>query len=209
MENNSNAPVARPEDLDYDWVGALSGRSGDRDEAIGRLREMMLRVSRFRLGQMGETARLGSQRADEIANDAVVAILDKLDTFEGRSRFTTWAYKFAILHATSTLRREVWRHREVDLDAVPEPTDSVDQPADRAEHAALRTAVRDGIERALTPHQKRVFLALTFQELPIDVVAERFGSTRNAIYKTLHDARKRLKADLNSQGFLEAAMAGR
>jgi RNA polymerase sigma-70 factor (ECF subfamily) len=131
----------------------------------------------------------------------MVAVLSKLATFEGRSRFTTWAHKFAVLQAAVELRRQAWSRREVPLDAAPplvEPRPSPDQYAEGAEFAA---AARDAIDRALTPHQRRIALALIVDEVPIDVLAERLGTNRNALYKTLHDARARLRAHLADQGY--------
>jgi len=129
-------------------------------------------------------------------------VLGKLSTFEGRSRFTTWAYKFAVLQAAVEMRRQAWSRREVPLDAAPQLIEPRPSPDQYAEGAELAAAVREAIDRVLTPHQRRIALALIVDEVPIDVLAERLGTNRNALYKTLHDARGRLRAQLTLEGYL-------
>ena len=120
-------------------------------------------------------------------------MLRRLDDFQGRSRFTTWAYKFALLEAAVKIRRRAWRGREVPLE--PEQwTSLAPEPAEDAERAALLEAIREGIDSALTERQRTVLVALALNGVPIDVLAEREGTTRGALYKTLHDARKKLRA---------------
>ncbi len=211
MEDRTEGLLERasdPSDPSYDWVGRLTGTREVRDDAIRRLHELMVRASRFKLAHMaGAAAQLGPARADEVvqssADEAVLAILHRLGDFEGRSRFTTWAYKFAILHTATAVRRELWRRTDVDLSSVPEPVSRMGDPVEHAEGSALAGAVREGIARALTPHQRRVLLAITVRGVPIDVVADRLGTSRNTVYKTLHDARRRLREDLVARGHLE------
>jgi RNA polymerase sigma-70 factor (ECF subfamily) len=130
-------------------------------------------------------------------------VLRKLSTFEGRSRFTTWAYKFGVLHAGVAVRRQAWRHREVPLPDTLALVDTSPTPAAISEATQLARAVKVAIDDELTPHQRRVVLALLVEEVPIDVLADRLGSTRNALYKTLHDARRRLRAALTDTGLLD------
>ena len=211
MEDRAEDVLERasdPSDPSYDWLGRLTGPREVRDDAIRRLHELMIRASRFKLAHMaGAAGQLGQVRADEVvqtsADEAVMAILHRLGDFEGRSRFTTWAYKFAILHTATAVRRELWRRTDVDLSSVPEPVSRVGDPVEHAEGSALAVAVREGIARALTPHQRRVLLAITVRGIPIDVVADRLGTSRNTVYKTLHDARRRLREDLVARGHLE------
>lgn len=189
-----------------DWVEALTASGAPRDEAIRSLHALLLRAARAQVARMGAQAALGERQADDIVNqaadEALVAILGKLASFEGRSRFTTWAYKFAVLNAAVEVRRRLWERRPVPLDDVElvatDPT-----PGQYAEAADFATAVRSAVEDALTPHQRRVLLALVVDEVPIDVLAERLGTTRNALYKNLHDARVRLRGDLVARGFLD------
>ena len=188
-----------------DWIAELTSEGSVREDALRRLHALLLRAARFQVSRMSAMrAAVGPAQIEDIINlaadEAMVAVLGKLATFEGRSRFTTWAYKFAVLQAAVELRRQAWSHREVPLDAAPpliEPRPSPDQYAEGAEFAAAR----DAIDRVLTPHQRRIALALLVDEVPIDVLAERLGTNRNALYKTLHDARGRLRTHLAAQGF--------
>jgi len=179
------------------WLDSLRDEEPD---AVARLRELLVRAARFEVARRraflphirgAELAEI----AEEAANDACVSVLRRLGDFRGQSRFTTWAYKFALLEAAVKLRRRAWQGREVpvqpeDWTLVPAPG-SVEEDAERAE---LLAAIRDGIENALTPKQREVLVALALNGVPIDVLAERQGTTRGALYKTLHDARRKLRA---------------
>jgi len=130
-----------------------------------------------------------------------VSVLRRLDDYRGASRFTTWVYKFALLEAAVKLRKRAWQGREIPLDQ--ETWDLFSSaglgPADAAEQSELFAALEDGIA-ALTPHQRRVLIALTVKGIPIDVLADRLNTTRGALYKTLHDARRSLRAYLKRRG---------
>jgi RNA polymerase sigma-70 factor (ECF subfamily) len=183
------------------WVEALSSAGQEREEAIERLHALLLHAARFEVRR-----RRGRQDLDQVAadaaHDALMAVMDKLDTFRGDSRFTTWAYKFALLEAAVKVRKLRWREREVALE--PEAWARVPDihagPAASAEDAELMSAIQSGIEEALTPHQRLVLVSITLEDVPIDVLAERLGSNRNAVYKTLHDARRNLRRRLSEQG---------
>jgi RNA polymerase sigma-70 factor (ECF subfamily) len=142
--------------------------------------------------------------AQQAADEALVTVLRKLDDFQGRSLFTTWAYKFGVYQAGVEIRRQTWRSREVNLPDQLAALDRGPSPADVAEASDLARALEDAVATALTPHQRRVVLTLLVDDVPIDVLAERLGSTRNALYKTLHDARRRLRRSLVTQGYLDA-----
>jgi RNA polymerase sigma-70 factor, ECF subfamily len=190
-----------------DWVEALSVPGPGQDHAMGSLHQMMLRACRHQVQGMRSTlAGVGNERLEEIANqaadEAMMAVLTKLSTFEGRSRFTTWAYKFAILQCATEVRRYAWRNREVELHDDAQVLEPGPSPANHAEAADLASAVRLAIDDALTPHQRRITIALLIDDIPIDVLAERLGSNRNALYKTVHDARTRLRAHLIASGHL-------
>jgi RNA polymerase sigma-70 factor (ECF subfamily) len=190
-----------------DWVEALSTPGLRQDRAMSSLHAMMLRACRHQVRRMSSTlAGVGSERLEEIANqaadEAMMAVLAKLSTFEGRSRFTTWAYKFAILQSATEVRRYAWRNREVELKDETQVLERGPSPANYAEAADLASAVRQAIDVALTPHQRRITIALLMDDIPIDVLAERLGSNRNALYKTVHDARTRLRAHLIASGHL-------
>ena len=130
-----------------------------------------------------------------------MSVLGRLDSFRGASRFTTWAYKFALLEAAVKLRKRAWQGREVPLDHETWTlfASAGAGPADAAEQSELLAALEDGIG-ALTPHQRRVLLALAVDGVPIDVLADRLNTNRGALYKTLHDARSSLRADLARRG---------
>ncbi|MCC6270076.1 MAG: sigma-70 family RNA polymerase sigma factor [Microbacteriaceae bacterium] len=191
---------------DYDWLGGLTATGPAQRDAIRRLHELMVRAAKFKLSRMGEASRLGQARADVIvqssADEAVVAILKRLPSFEGRSRFTTWAYKFGILHTATAVRREVWLNTEIDLSSIPEPTSRLGDPVAHMEGLALSEALRRCIMQCLTPHQQRILIAITVEGVPIDVIADRLHTTRNTVYKTLHEARRRLREGLIAQGYI-------
>ena len=190
-----------------DWIAALTTPGRVREDALRRLHALLLRAARVQVSRMPALrASLGATQVDDVVNlaadEALVAILSKLHTFEGRSRFTTWAYKFAVLQAAVELRRSAWSRREVPLEAAPPLVERRPAPEEYAEAAQFAAAVREAMEQVLTPHQRRIAMALLVDEVPIDVLAERLGTNRNALYKTLHDARARLRAHLTEQGYI-------
>ncbi|MDP3951925.1 RNA polymerase sigma factor [Microbacterium sp.] len=179
------------------------GHAAQRELHALLLRATRRQVWRLRRQLPGAGSHDLEDLAQQSADDALVAVLAKLDTFEGRSRFTTWVYKFGVFHAGVAVRRQAWRHREVGLEESLTPTDSAASPAAVAEATDLSRAVEKAIAEDLTPHQRRVALALIIEQVPIDVLAERLGTNRNALYKTLHDARQRLRASLTDGGYLD------
>jgi RNA polymerase sigma-70 factor (ECF subfamily) len=207
-EMSAVAPLALVPPPDDSWHRALLAADGpDREQASARLHALLLRAARFEVGRrraslpflsVGELEEL----AQESAADAGVAVLRRLADFRGESRFSTWAYKFALLEAAVKVRRRAWRDREVGVE--PEGwarfEDPSPEPEARAERAALLATIREGI-RALTPRQREVLVACAVNGVPIDVLAERLGSNRNALYKTLHDARRRLRAHIAAGGW--------
>ena len=186
------------------WLAALRGSGPAHEDAIVRLHALLLGGARTELGR--RRAALAHVRGDELddiatqaADDALVAVLAKLDDYRGASRFTTWAYKFVLLEAGVRLRRRAWQGREVVLDSADWAgfADTTGRSAHEAvEQAELITALRRAVETVLTPHQRRVFVALALNDVPLDVLTERLGTTRGALYKTLHEARRRLRAEL-------------
>ncbi|WP_448624898.1 RNA polymerase sigma factor [Geodermatophilus sp. URMC 64] len=195
------------------WLGPLRAGGEQRELAIGRLHALLLRAARFEASRRrAALSGIGGRELDDLtlqaADDALVAVLARLDTFRGASRFTTWAYKFAIYETSVKLRRRAWQDREIPLEPqswalLPERGE---QPSQHAETAEVLAAVRHGIA-ALTPHQRHVLVALTLNDVPIDVLAERLGTTRGALYKTLHDARRALRGRLTERGLLSTATA--
>jgi RNA polymerase sigma-70 factor, ECF subfamily len=194
-----------------EWLRCLHADGAERDAAIARLHALLLGAARFEVARRRPA--LPHLRGDELndiateaADDALMSVLRRLDDFRGASRFTTWAYKFALLEAAVKVRRRAWRDREVTLE--PEHWESLAHagpgPDDDVESRALLEAVRDGIRSALTPRQRQVLVATVLEGVPIDVLAERLGSNRNALYKVLHDARRRLREHVAAAGFPEA-----
>src|SRR5215207_7153930 len=191
----------------HEWLRSLRAGGATRDEAVARLHALLLRGARFEVARRRPA--LPHVRGDDLndialeaADDALVSVLARLDSFRGASRFTTWAYKFALLEAAVKLRKRAWQGREIPLE--PE-TWSLFSSAGLAPDAALEqtellAAVQSGINEVLTPHQRRVLVALALNGVPIDVLAERPSSTRGALYKTLHDARRKLRSHLEGQG---------
>jgi RNA polymerase sigma-70 factor, ECF subfamily len=207
---SATAATVRPVYRDpesHAWLDSLRAVGAERDDAIGRLHDLLLSAARFEIGRRrADMPHLRGDDFDDIAHqsadDALVAVLRKLDDFRGESRFTTWAYKFALLEAAVNLRRRAWQGRELPLaseswEVFLTPGRS---PQAQTEGGELLSALRDAIATTLTPHQREVLVATTLNGVPIDVLADRLGTTRGALYKTLHDARRKLRAHLAEQG---------
>ena len=191
------APVLIPA-LDEDsrrWLADLRSAGHRRADAERRLYALLRKAAEF------EVRRRTSQDVDDLvtqaAGDALVAVLAKLDHFRGESRFTTWAYKFALYEAAAKTRRRAWQGRE--LPTAPEDWPAIAARAYDHETAELLRTLQRGIETRLTPHQREVLIALAIDGVPIDVLAERRQTTRGALYKTLHDARRALRRYLSEQ----------
>jgi RNA polymerase sigma-70 factor, ECF subfamily len=196
--------------LDLDsraWLRGLRADGAEREESIARLHALLLRGARFEVARRRPTLpHLRGNELDDIAHeaadDALMSVLARLDDFRGDSRFTTWAYKFALLEAAVKLRKRAWQGRELPLD--PETWGLFESagagPQGELEQSELLRTVQEAIAEALTPHQRRVLVALALNGVPIDVLAERLDTTRGALYKTLHDARRKLRARLDERG---------
>ena len=199
--------VAKPalDSESREWLDSLHAGT---PAAVERLHDLLLRAARFEIGRRRHAfphvrGDDWDDLAHQCADDALVAILRKLPDFRGDSRFTTWVYKFALLEAAVKLRRRAWQGREVPLaeegwEVLIAPSES---PESTSETSELMAAVRDAIADQLTPHQREVLVATTLNGVPIDVLAERLDTTRGALYKTLHDARRKLRAHLDQLGF--------
>jgi RNA polymerase sigma-70 factor, ECF subfamily len=174
--------------------------------AIERLHALLVRAARFEVAR--RRAALPHLRGDELddialeaADDAAVSVLARLDDFRGESRFTTWVYKFALLEAAVKLRKRAWQGREVPLE--PEQwtglSASGPTPDVSAEQHELLARLQQGIRHELTPHQRQILVAIALNGVPIDVLADRLNTTRGALYKTLHDARHKLRRHLEKE----------
>ena len=187
------APVSIPA-LDEEsrrWLADLRSAGHRRADAERRLYALLRKAAEF------EVRRRTRQDVDDLvtqaAGDALVAVLAKLDDFRGESRFTTWAYKFALYEAAAKTRRRAWQGRE--LPTAPEDWPATAHITDFETPERMR-ALQRGIAR-LTTHQREVLIALAVNGVPIDVLAERRHTTRGALYKTLHDARRALRRHLS------------
>ncbi len=204
------APVELIDAESLGWLAALRSADAGRDAAIRELHTLLLRAARFQVYRRrnllpGSDSEELDGLAQHAADDATVAVLRRLDSYEGRSRFTTWAYKFAIMQAAVVVRRAAWQHREIPLEPADWPfaSDRDSRPDELVEHREFAQALRHAIETALTPHQRTVLVALAVNQVPVDVLAERLGATRGAVYKTLHDARARLRQVLAGAGLMQ------
>jgi RNA polymerase sigma-70 factor (ECF subfamily) len=197
---------AVPRGLDPDsraWLERLRGTGAARDTALADLHGLLVGAARYALSKAGPSlSREGfDDLAVQAADDALVAILARLDDFRGESRFTTWAWKFAFYEASVAVRKRRWLGREIPVeDEGWEVVAREASPGRQVEELELLAALRVAVAQALTPHQRSVFVALALNQVPVDVLADRLGTTRGALYKTLHEARSRLRAALASQG---------
>jgi RNA polymerase sigma-70 factor (ECF subfamily) len=195
--------VGAPDLESREWVDALSARGPGREAAVERLHALLLGAARFELRRRRPEQGFDVEDvAMQSANDALMAILRKLDTYRGDSRFSTWAYKFALFEAGANARRRSWQRHELPLaeDGWARLADSMRSPHAAAGSSELLHAIGEAIEQRLTPHQREVIVALALNEVPIDVLAQRLSTTRGALYKTLHDARRKLRAVLTEAG---------
>lgn len=197
-----------------EWLAALRASGAEQAGAIAELRAYVLRAATHALKRQRATfGALAStdieQLAEDCAQNAVVAILQHLDDFRGDSRFTTWAYSFAINMALVAARRDRWRHVSLE-DVIDDPrlddwtSEDGGAPADPHRRTLQRetlAAVRDAIDHHLSDRQRQALKAIFVEGVPLDEVARHWGSNRNAVYKLVHDARRKLKARLQEAGF--------
>lgn len=199
--------VAVPETVVDALLADLRAGGDVRQKAIERLHALLLRAARFEVARRRPSLPyLRGAELDEIAleaaDDAAVSVLRRLEEFRGESRFTTWAYKFALLEAAVKLRKRAWQEREIPLE--PEQWTGFaaggPSPETTAEQRELLARLQHAIQETLTPHQRQILVAVALNEVPIDVLAERLNTTRGALYKTLHDARRKLREHLEEEG---------
>jgi RNA polymerase sigma-70 factor (ECF subfamily) len=180
-----------------------------REQAAARLHAMLLRAARAETRRRSGQLRISGPELDDLAHqaaaDAVVAIIAKICEFRGESRFTTWAYKFVIFEVSAKIGRHFWRHPRVPMEAADWerlPDRFGLDPARESEWRDLARALRQAVEEELTEHQRRVFTAIAVDGVPLDALVAELGSSRNAIYKTMFDARRKLRARLVANGYL-------
>jgi len=191
--------------------------TGPRQEAaLARLHELLVRIARAEARRRGPRVRITGPELDDLAcqaaADALMAIIGKLGQFRGESRFTTWACKFAIFEVSAKIGRHFWRHPAVPLDAEDWnrlPDRFGFEPARESEWRDLLAALRRAVDDELTARQREVFVAIVLNGVPLDTLVIKLGSNRNAIYKVLFDARRKLRAALVAGGYLGHDTAGR
>lgn len=196
------------------WLTALDDAGTKRPAALARLHEMLLRVAIHEAYRRGPAVRICGPELDDLAhqaaNDAMVSLLGKLDTFRGESRFTTWAYRFVVLEVSSKLGRHFWRGPSVSLDVddwEQLPARFAADPLAQAQQRELIEAVRRAVDETLTDHQRNLFVAIVVNGVSLDAMVSRSGSNRGAIYKTIFDARRKIRAYLTTNGYLDAERA--
>jgi len=207
--SKSGAARVAPDEASQAWLDGLRSEGPRHDQCVRELHALLLRTARREVHR--RRAWLGGASGPELddvahqaAGDAVLAVMNNLDTYRGLSRFTTWAYRFVINHVSVKTRQHLWSGRRVmfddaDWDRLPDRV--IISPHSHTEQRAQLDALRKAVGRELTARQREVFVAVALNEVPIDVVAARLDSNRGAIYKLLFDARTKLRASLLDAGY--------
>lgn len=197
-----------------EWLRSLAGAGPSKEAAVARLHELLLKVARAEVNRRRSRLRLAGPELDDLAHqaaaDSLMAITGKLDDFRGESRFTTWAYKFVILEVSTKIGRHFWRHPTVamgaeDWERLPDRFGL--DPAGKAEWQDLIAALRRAVDDVLSDHQRRIFVAIVIAGVPVESLALELASNRNAIYKTMFDARRKIRAELAAKGYLDTRTA--
>lgn len=198
------------------WLADLRGEAGVRGEALSDLRDRLERglyyyLSTDRSDLSGRSSEELQQMAQDFSQEALLKVLDNLDSFRGESMFVTWASKIAARVAISELRRARYKdysldHLTAEGEVMPtitslaiSPEDSP-QPEYLTERNDVLAQIDDAINNALTERQRTALMAIAVDGVPIEEVAEQMGSNRNALYKLLHDARSKLKTYMEERG---------
>jgi RNA polymerase sigma-70 factor (ECF subfamily) len=188
------------------WVDQLRPDHPRHEQTVAKLHDVLRRAALHELHRRrGQLASLSGPEFDDVAlqcaDDAMVNILAKLGEFRGLSRFTTWAYKFAIFEVSGKVARHAWRHHppsDLAWDRLPDTL--APNPGEQAERHEQLAVLKQAIDDDLTPRQREVFVAVALNEESIDVLALQLDSNRNAVYKNLFDARRKLRASLAAAG---------
>jgi RNA polymerase sigma-70 factor (ECF subfamily) len=193
-----------------EWLRCLTV-PGERERALARLHQLLLRAAHAELRRRSRPAVVEGREQDDLAHqaadDALLAIVGKLDRFRGESRFTTWAYTFVMLEVSAKLGRHYSRHPPVPMsgdawERIPDRLSA--DPAEHAESRELAAALRQAVTEVLSERQRQVFIAIVIDGVPLDALAFELGSTRNALYKMMFDARRKIRAYLVAHGYLDA-----
>jgi RNA polymerase sigma-70 factor, ECF subfamily len=207
--HRASAAAAELDPESAEWLRVLAGVGAVREAALARLHELLVRIAHGEVARRGPRLRISGPELEDLAYqaaaDALLAITGKIGQFRGESRFTTWAYKFVIFEVSSKIGRHFWRHPAVPLDA--EDWDRLPghfgfDPAQEAEWRDLLAALHRAVDQELSARQRAVFVAIVLNEVPLDTLVIELGSNRNAIYKVLFDARRKLRAALAANGYI-------
>jgi RNA polymerase sigma-70 factor (ECF subfamily) len=192
------------------WVADLQATGPVREDAHARLHGLLLRAARAEAGRRAGRIRLSGVELDDLAHqaaaDAMLAVLDRLTAFRGDSRFTTWAYKFVMFEVSAKIGRHFWNRTptlpldESDWERIPARFGFSSEH--EAEWRELLEAFRHAIEHELTDRQRLVFKAIVLDGVPLDTLCAELATNRNAVYKSLFDARRKLRAALVAKGHL-------
>ena len=199
-----------------EWLNDLRAGGAIQEAAVADLRDLLLRAALYFFSRnVGDFKGLHRdeilQRAEDCAQDALITVMQHLPDFRGDSKFTTWAYKFAINIAMVAARRERWKGISLDelvssdkeylSESILEDKSTSAVPEQSAAQTEIREILREVIEHELTNKQRQVLVLMIFNEVPMDEVVRYLGTNRNAVYKMLHDARRKLKIGLQARGF--------
>ena len=196
-----------------EWLRALRAGGIEQEDALKDLRDRLLHGMRAYIAQdHGYRSVLAAKEATQIVEDcaqeALLIIRDKIDTFRGESRFTTWATTVTIRLLLAELRRRRWKTVSIESprighDLGPAEALQTGNPEMAVQQTEVWRMLEKIIENDLTPRQRFVLIASVFQAMPLDLIAERLGTNRDNVYKNLHDARKKLKGCLNERGLTQ------
>jgi len=191
------------------WLADLQSDGLARETALNDLREIIQKGLPYALSRwLSLEDPLFQPLVEEVTQETLLRVLDQLNTFEGRSLFTTWVHKIAVRIALTELRRKRWRDASLDEltenEDAPPPSgllaDHQAGPETSAERADMLARVRRILDEELTPKQREALVLLGLQDMPMEEAAKKMKTNRNALYKLLHDARLRLKRRLALEG---------
>jgi RNA polymerase sigma-70 factor (ECF subfamily) len=198
-----------------DWISALTSTGPAREAGLTRLHELLVRAAAGELHRREVSSGITGPELDDLAHQAaagaMLAIIAKLDSFRGESRFTTWTCRFAVLEVSAKLGRHYWRRRRggnldaEDWDRLPDRFGT--DPGEHAAHGEMITAIRRAVDQELTA-RRRLFVAVVLNGIPLDAVVIQTGMTWNSIYRAIFDGRSKVRAFLIANGHLEAGTLG-
>ncbi len=207
--------MERTERSNEQWLADLRGGDEAQTQAIADLKERLQRgifyyLSRERSDLQHFSHHELTQMAQDLAQDATLRVIANLDTFRGDSQFTTWATRIAVRVAISDLRRA--RYKDFSLDVLtadgdmvsatanPITSDKPPSPERSAERAEVFNRIQDALRDVLTERQFQALVAHAVNNVPLEIVADQMGTNRNALYKLIHDARRKLRTHFQQQG---------